>query len=97
MVKHTVVFHLSYFIQSGSKGKQILAMCFKQILETSLSLSPNALLWYNPRLGEFFKLEDGHKWAQYGIKYLHQLYVADTFKYFEQLQDKQGIPNSWHF
>lgn len=54
-------------------AKRILGICIKHIIDNPLHLSPNAPLWFNPNLKEFFNLEDGFRWAKYGLTYLHQL------------------------
>lgn len=75
-------------------SKRILAICLKQLSDSASSLFPNAPLWYNPNLGEFYKLNEGARCAQYGVKYAHRLYKVGKFKPFSQLQAESGIPCS---
>lgn len=63
----------------------------KHIADTPLHLSPNAPLLFNPCLKEFFHLEDGHRWAIFGLVYLHQLYDNGELKSFVQLE-RPGYP-----
>lgn len=44
-----------------------------------LNKSPNAPLWHNPQLPELFKIPEGTCWANYGLKYAHQLFYDHSF------------------
>lgn len=78
-------------------AKHILGICLKHIADDPLHLSPNAPLWFNPCLKEFFHLEDGYRWSKFGLTYLHQLYDKGELKTFAQLKRDLEIPDSWAF
>lgn len=67
------------------------------ILNTSLTQSPNASLWFNSYLGGFFYLEDGFKWAQYGNKYTHQIYKDGNIEFSEELKSEHRFSVSWSY
>lgn len=77
--------------------KRILRNCLKHIADGPIHLCPNAPLWFNPCLKEFFHLEDGYKWCKFGLTYPHQLYDKGELKMFAQLKRELDIPDSWAF
>lgn len=78
-------------------AKRTLGICLKHIDDGPLHLSPNAPLWYNPCLKEFFHLEDGYRWAKFGLTFLHQLFDNGNLKSFTQIKRELNIPDSWAF
>lgn len=72
-------------------------MCNTKVGGTSLTTSPNAPLWHNPQLSEIFKIPDGACWANYGVKYAHQLFRDRTFRSFTDLKTEYKIPNKFFF
>lgn len=73
-------------------AKKTLGICLQHITDSSLLLSPNAPLWVNPCLKKFFHLEDGHRWAKFGLAYLHQLFENGELKSCTQLKRELDYP-----
>lgn len=65
---------------------RIFHMCNSRMGGTSLNTSLNAPLWHNPQLGEIYNIPDGACWAEYGVKYAHQLFRDGVFRTFLDLK-----------
>lgn len=76
---------------------KIFHMCNKRLHKTSLSFSPNAPVWYNPCLGELYKLSEAQRWVKFGLKYAHQLFFEQYFKSFLTFRVETGIPLTYRF
>lgn len=78
-------------------AKRVLQISIKHIQDGPPRLSPNTPLWFNPRLKDLSRLEDGYRWAKFGLAYVHQLFERGEFKTFAQLKREMGVPDTWAF
>lgn len=76
---------------------KVFHLCAQRMRDDPLWMSPNCPLWCNKSLREFCKIEDGYRWAKYGIKYLHHIYQDGKLISFVQLREQFGMPGTWHF